>query len=67
MKTLNAKREARRDPPRLTKLAAWMSLAVALAGVLVWRLREPVCQGKTVRGASHEPSANTTPIYTGGR
>jgi len=60
MKTLNAKRGARRDPPRLTKLAAWMSLAVALAGVLVWRLREPVCQGKTVSAWIEELGDNSS-------
>ena len=60
MKTLNAKRGARRDPPRPTKLAAWMSLAVALAGVLVWRLREPVCQGKTVSAWIEELGDNSS-------
>ncbi len=59
MKTLNAKREARRDPPRLSKLAAWTSLALALAGVLDWRLRQPVYQGRPLRAWIEELGDNS--------
>src|SRR2546430_12753723 len=45
---------------RLIKLAGWTSLAVALAGVLVLRLREPVYQGKSVSAWIEELGDNSS-------
>jgi len=59
MKTVNSQHKEMNGQQRLIKLAGWTSLAVALAGVLVLRLREPLYQGKPVSAWIEELGDNS--------